>query len=171
MEADLHPVSRNVLALLAAVGVATSSACYTYVPVSPHQERVGSDVRVTLTPAGTEDLARFLGPRVHAVDGSVASINAEGDPAIGVTWVQLVDGSRQPWMGQGVVTVPTAHIADVAVHTLDRPKSYIAAALVGVALGVITYAAIQGGGGNMRENPADGNPLSSRVLPAAFRLR
>jgi hypothetical protein len=160
-----------VLALLATVGVATSSGCYTYVPVSPRQERVGSDVRVILTPAGTEDLARFLGPRVHAVDGSVASINAEGDPAIGVTWLQLVDGSRQPWMGQGVVTVPTAHIADVAVHRLDRPKSYVAAALVGIALGAITYAAVQGGGGNMRENPGDGSPLSSRVLPAAFRRR
>ncbi len=153
--------------------MATSSACYSYVPVSPRQapERVGTGVRVTLTPGGTEDLARFLGPRVRAFDGSVASISAQGDPAVGVTWVQLVDGSRQPWMGQGVVMVPQADIADVAVHTLDRKRSYVAAALVGIALGALTYAALQGGGGNIRDNPGDGNPLSSRVLPAAARPR
>jgi hypothetical protein len=159
-----------VLALVAAVGMATSSGCYAYVPVSPSQgpQRLGASVRVTLTAAGTEDLARFLGPRVHSFDGSVASINADGDPAIAVTWVQLVDGTRQPWMGQGVVTAPAADVADVAVHTLDRGRSYVAAALVGIALGAIAYAAIQGGGGNIRDNPGDGNPLTTR-LPAPAR--
>ena len=153
--------------------MATSSGCYAYVPASPRQapESVGAGVRVTLTTGGTEDLARFLGPRVYAFDGSVASISAEGDPVIGVTWVQLVDGSRQPWMGQGVVKVPTADIADVAVHTLDRRKSYLAAALVGIALGAIGYAVLKGGGGNIRDNPGDGNPLTARVPAAAVRPR
>ena len=113
----------------------------------------GAAVRVTLTTGGTDDLGRFLGPRVHAVDGSIASINPEGDPVIGVTWVQLVDGTRQPWMGEGVVTVPPADIADVAVHTLDRRKSYVAAAIVGIALATIAYSALQGGGGNVGITP------------------
>lgn len=160
-----------MLALSGAVGLAANSGCYAYVPVSPREAPVsaGAAVRVTLTTGGTEDLARFLGPRVYAVDGSIASINPEGDPVIGVTWVQLVDGTRQPWMGEGVVTVPPADIADVAVHTLDRRKSYVAAAIVGIALATIAYSALQGGGGNIRDNPGDGTPLGSRSPAVARR--
>jgi len=161
----MHPVSRKVLALVGVVGLAADTACYAYVPVSPRAAPVstGSAVRVTLTTGGTEDLARYLGPRVYAVDGSVASIDPRGDPVIGVTWVQLVDGSRQPWMGEGVVTFPPADVAGVAVHTLDRRKSYIVAALVGIGLATIAYTALQGGGGNIRDNPGDGNPLGLRA--------
>ena len=143
--------------------MAVNVGCYAYVPVSPRGTPVnpGADVRVTLTAAGTEDLARFLGPRVHAVDGRITSTNPAGDPAIGVTWVQLVDGSRQPWMGEGVVTIPKADMEDVALHTLDRPKSFVAAAIAAAALAALTYAALQGGGGNIRDNP-DSGPLTSR---------
>lgn len=153
-----------MLALSAAAGVAVNLGCYSYVPVSQRSapERVGAVVRVTLTADGTEELARFLGPRVHAVEGSVESVNGNGDPIIEVTWVQLLDGGRQPWMGEGVVTVPQRDIAAVAVHTFDRPRSYTAAAVIAVALATIAYAALQGGGGSPRDTPGDGGPLSAR---------
>lgn len=159
---------RKVLALSGAVGLAVNSGCYAYVPVSPSESpvSVGAVVRVTLTAGGSEDLARFLGPRVSAADGRIASTTADGDPTIAVTWVQLADGSRQPWMGEGVVTFPKADIANVALHTLDRPTSYLVAAVLAIALVTITYVALQGGGGNIRDDTSGGGPLTSSA-PAA----
>ena len=166
----MRPVSRKVLALAGAVGLAVNTGCFAYVPLSsgPAPLSVGADVRVTLTAGGSEDLARFLGPRVHAADGKVESINADGDPTIGVTWVELADGNRQPWMGEGVVTFPKADVANVALRTLNRRKSYIAAAVLAVAVVGLTYVAVQGGGGNIRDDPGAVDPFTSRS-PAAVR--
>ena len=114
---------------------------------------------MTLTPTGTENLARFLGPRVYSADGTVASISPTGDPVVGVTWVQLVDGTRQPWSGEGVVTFPSSAVTAVSIRKLARPKTYMAAALIVIALGAIAVTSLKGGGGNIRDTPGDGNPL------------
>jgi hypothetical protein len=168
-ELNLRPVLRKLLALSGAVGLAVNSGCYAYLPVSPSESpaSVGAVVRVTLTAAGSEDLARFLGPRVYGADGRIASTTAEGDPTIAVTWVQLGDGSRQPWMGEGVVTFPKADIANVAMHTLDRQKSSLVAAVFAVALFTMTYVALQGGGGTIRDATSGGGPLTSRAPVAS----
>jgi hypothetical protein len=161
---NVRPISRKLLALSSAVGLAVNTACYTYVPRSSGDAPVMADVRVTLNQGGTEALARFLGPRVRAADGKIASINADGDMAIGVTSVQLADGSRQPWAGEGLVTFPKAYVASVEVSTLNRRKSYIAGAAVAVAVVALAALALQGiGGGNgQADSSTDGGPLTSR---------
>jgi hypothetical protein len=128
-----------------------------------------ADVRVTLNQGGTEALTRFLGPRVRAASGKVASINADGDMTIVVASVQLADGSRQSWGGEGLVTFPKAHVASVEVSTLDRRKSYAGAAVAVAVVALAALALLKGRGGNgQADSSPDGGPLTSRSLLFLF---
>jgi hypothetical protein len=160
---NVRPISRKLLALSSAVGLAVNTACYTYVPHSSGDAPLMADVRVTLNQGGTEALTRFLGPRVRAADGKVASINADGDMAIVVRSVHLVNGIRQPWAGEGLVTFPTAHVASVEVSTLDRRKSYAGAAVAVTVFALAAVALMKGRSGNSQaDSSTDGGPLTSR---------
>src|SRR5438874_3174498 len=95
---------RRVGAFSSTLAMVASLACYSYQPVTHTLPSSGERVRLTLTPQGTTDLARFLGPRVIVVTGTLSSVTADSAIVVAVDEVTLVDGLRQPWSGEGVVS-------------------------------------------------------------------
>ena len=143
-----------------------NTACYSFGPPPAGGPPAGADARVQLSSEGTTELARDLGPRVGAVDGKIASVGSDGSLVLAVTWVQLVDGVRQPWTGEGRVTIPKQYVASVEQRTLNRRKSYIAGAAIAGAVLLVAFQLIKGGGGNgLPETPTDGGIGLRRPVP------
>ncbi len=136
-----------------AAGLALNTACYTYVPLTTAAPVRSMDVRVQLTSEGTTELARYLGPRVAAVDGHISAVGADDAMVLGVSWVQLLSGPRQAWSGDGPVTVPKAYVANVQRRMLNRRKSYVAGVTITGAVLLLTAIALNGGGGQAPQEP------------------
>ena len=65
---------------------------------------------------------------------------------VGVQWVELADGVRQQWAGEGVVTFPAAYVTSVKESTLNRRQTTLAGIALVVALVAIAAAALGVGG-------------------------
>jgi hypothetical protein len=120
--------------------LAFDAACYAYVPAAAGAPRPGADVRIQLNDAGTTQLARYLGPRVVAVDGLLASPPTDAEMVVAPVSVQIADGARQRWTGDGNVLFPRQYVTDVQIRTIDRRKSTIAA--VAIAASVVTVGTV-----------------------------
>jgi len=129
----MHSLRRAIAAVTA--GCLLVSGCYAYRPVMGGPS-VGQRVRLRLTADGTAELARFLGPRVVAVDGDLV---AKSDTAynVGVDFVQTVDSIRQQWTGEGSVSIPSRFVTNVQQRTFLKRQTYVASALT-VGLLIIT---------------------------------
>ena len=143
--------ARRTAALASAVALSLQMACYNYRPVSQPLAPAGQRLRVNLSPEGTTELAKFLGPRVEQVEGTLVNVQPDGTMSVAVEWVQTPGGVRQPWMGEGGVAIPATYIQSVQQHTLNRTSSVLAA--VGITGGLIALAVValntggsQGGG-------------------------
>src|SRR5439155_1053432 len=79
--------------------LALNTACYAYEPAITSGVPAGEQVRVELNPQGTIELARYLGPRVAIVDGTINSVAGDTALLIVVESVQLLDGLRPPRHG------------------------------------------------------------------------
>jgi hypothetical protein len=97
------------------------------------------------------DLARFLGPRVIGATGTLSSVSADSVLVVAVDEVTLVNGLRQPWSGEGVVSFAPSQVDGVQRHTFDRGRSIVAAtvsAAVLIAIAVIAIKSAGAGGGS-----------------------
>lgn len=121
-------------------------ACYNYRPVTGPLAPAGQRLRVSLSPAGTTELAKDLGPRVEMVEGTLVSVQPDGTMSIAVEWVQTPGGVRQPWMGQGGVAIPATYVQSVQQHTLNKPASVLAAAGITGGLIALAVVALKAGG-------------------------
>ena len=157
---NVRSTFRRALAAIAAVGLALDTACYSYVPVKT-SPAPGADVRVELTREGTTELARYLGPRVASVDGKLLSVSTDGALVMEVTLVQIVDGARQQWTGEGLVTFPQAYVTSVQARTLDGRKSTIAGIALAASLVAVMELILKGGGSS---NVAPGGTPGGGVL-------
>lgn len=124
-----------------------NTACYSYARVAPGEAApiVAQLVRIRLTSEGATELARYLGPRVVEVEGTLSRADQEGALVVGPEWVKLADGLRQPWSGEGVVTIPLKYTQGMEQRTFDRRKTIIAtvAAVVStVALALLAFGAV-----------------------------
>ena len=97
-------------------------------------------VKVRLNATGTDELARFLGPRVEYADGLLSEVRSDGSVVVGVTNIRLLDGIDQFWSGQSVVTFAPRQVVEVQVRTLDKHKTRLAT--IGSVLGVIAVFAL-----------------------------
>lgn len=129
------------------MGLALNTACFSYVPMATSVPPKGTNVRVELNADGTTDLARFLGPRVGSVDGTVSSVRDDDALVIGVSLVRTVNGQRQPWSGEDFVTFPKAYVASLQQRVLNRRKSYIAGITIATTVLLVTAIVVKGGGG------------------------
>ena len=143
---------------LGAVALALNLGCYAYQPVTGLPLTTSERVRVHLTTDGTTELARYLGPRVTAADGTVATIQPDGSLSIAVQSVQLTDGTQQHWSGEGIVSFATQFVQRVERSELNRTRSTVAAiALAGAIAGIATAALRSSGtsgGGQVPVGPA-----------------
>ena len=127
------------------------SGCYRYVPSSASAPiAAGSEVRLTLTPAGSAALTPILGRDSRAVEGHVSSVT-DGAYVVAVSGIlKREQGSggeasltRTTWAGESV-SIPRAAIEGVELRSLDAKKTGIVAAvgtvLAIVAVKIITHA-------------------------------
>ena len=131
-----------------------ASGCYHYLPVEPPAApTVGQRVRLALTPEGTSELARFLGPRVTEAEGALVSMGVDRSLVVAVDFV-AVAGIRQAWSGEGSVTFPPSYIAGTRERRFERRRSIVASAagVGGLILIAVMAFQIAGGGGG----PGDG---------------
>lgn len=134
-------------ALWAIVAAFTSAACYSHVPATVAPS--GTHVRLLLSDSGTRELARYVGPRVTGINGTVTREENGGDLIVAVSSTVTTDGSETFWKGEAV-RVPRPYVAVLQQRKLSVPRTValaggaLAAAIV---LGRAT-GAIGGGDGN-----------------------
>ena len=138
------------------IAFSLTAACYNYEPLTTPSPEVGTFLTVTLTDAGSVELARYLGPSVIEVRGRfLGNSDQGGGLQLAVTSVELVRGDELSWQGESVA-LPPAAVASVQVRRFARGKSYLlaggsVAALV-VTAGTVTlvggdsFFGIGGGG-------------------------
>ena len=148
--------SRTRHFFLVATMLVNATACYTYRPVAT-TPKVSERVRLMLTDQGSVEMTRYLGPRVAAAEGALNRVANDGAMVVAVDFVQMADGVRQPWSGEGLVTFPASYVREVRERTFLRRQSYIAGtALTGGVIAVAILALkIGGAGGN---GGGGGNP-------------
>lgn len=138
---------RRLGASLAVFAMATSQGCYAYKPIATEvSPKIGERARIVLTPDGTTELARYLGPNVSIVEGAVSAIREDGALVVAVTFVQQLNGVRQPWTGEGMVSIPKQYRSEVHAHTYLRNQSIVASAVFVTAIIATAVVALRAGG-------------------------
>ena len=138
--------ARRTAVLACAVALSLQMACYNYQPITQPLAPAGQRLRVNLSPEGTTELAKYLGPRVEQVEGTLVSVQPDGTMSIAVEWVQTPGGVRQPWMGEGGVAIPATYIQSVQQHTLNKTASVLAAGAITGGLIALAVVALNAGG-------------------------
>ena len=145
---------RMRLTIVAAAAVL--GGCYTYSPLATPTPEIGTSLAATLTSAGSQDLARYLGPDVFVVRGRYVRSMEDGGIVLSVTSVELQRGDEVSWAGEAV-DLPNSAIASLEVRRLARGKSLL---LAGVGAGglVATTLAFSLLGSGTQPNPGRGLP-------------
>jgi hypothetical protein len=74
---------------------------------------------------------------------------------VAVDFVRMSNGTRQPWNGEGVVSIPPQYVVDMRERTFQRGKSIVAGTGLTVALIATAVAALRiaGAGGSGSGGP------------------
>ena len=150
---------RRATVTIGAMALLFNTACYSYQRPTTAVMPAGADVRVKLTAEGTQELARFLGPRVVAAEGALVSTRGDGALMVAVDWIELADGQRQRWNGEGQVAIPRDMTTAAEIKTLDRKKSVLVSIVTATAVLVIAILAISSGGAHT-DGSAGGGPAT-----------
>lgn len=145
-------------ALIVALGALfTNAACYAYqpAPTTPHP---GRGVRFSLSREGTTELARFLGPEVVEVTGSLADVTPAGALVVAPQWVKTSNNVQQPWSGEGVVTFPREYVRSVEERTFNRRRTTLAVVSMTGGLVALAVVALKSGGAHGSSGPDTGTP-------------
>ena len=130
-----------------------STGCYSYLPIQPNTApRTAERVVLDLTPQGTVEMARYLGPSVRVAEGTLIAIANDGTLNVAVDFVQMTNGVKQPWAGEGAVNFPPAYVAVVRERHFEKRKTIVASvvtvgALIGAAIITMKQTGIFGGDG------------------------
>ena len=136
----------SCLRTLGATLILATQACFTFVPLTTGaMPRVGQPARVFLTPDGTAELARYLGPNVASAEGVVASVSEDGTLLLSVETVKQTNGLVQPWTGEGAVSIPAMYRRDVHERVFQKRRSIVAGMLLVGGLVSLAVVAIRSG--------------------------
>jgi hypothetical protein len=132
-----------------------TAGCYSYNPLTTPSPEPGTSLAVTLTDAGSDELARSLGPGAFIVRGRYLS-NDEQGMLLSVTSVETKRGYSNPWSGE-TVAVPDNAVASLDVRKLSKGRSFL---LAGIGVGglVVTTVAFSLIGGGTTPNSGGGLP-------------
>jgi hypothetical protein len=130
------------------------TGCYRLTPVDGGAPTQGLEVRLSLSDEGSVRMAPLIGPRIAAIDGRVLEA---GDTSyvLAVSAVVGQGGRSMAWSNERL-TVPRTAVPSVQTRTLDRKRTWIAAALglvgaiaLGEAFGLGTgFDSLLGSGGD-----------------------
>lgn len=154
---------RPLVIALAAVGLA-GTGCYTYVPASVEDVRVGTEVRAHLSRPAVERFQE-IGLAREAIDGRLTQRDSTGLVVETKAW-----STTTYLYGQGTVRQPVElapqDIVAVSVRRLDRLKTGVAAGLVAGG-GIAIIASVLNGVFSGDENDPGEIPPEE---PDAFRV-
>lgn len=151
--------TRRAILLATALAVAAAQGCYAYLPApAAAAPNPGERVRVALTTEGTVELARYLGPNVAVAEGELSSTDPAGTMVVAVDYVEQVNGVRQPWSGEGLVSIPANLRGEVKQRTFLRKQSIIAGAALTAGLIVTAIVALKAGGAAGGDGSGGGQP-------------
>ena len=129
----MHRISLCLLAL-------TLAGCYSYQPIQVGASpRLAERVVLDLTPEGTVEMARYLGPRVTTAEGVLMTIGDDGAMNVAVDFVEMADRTKQPWAGEGSVVFPREYVQVVRERHFEKRRTVIAST---AAIGALLAAAI-----------------------------
>ncbi len=135
-----------------------SAGCYNYNPLTTPSPEPGTYVAVSLNDAGSDELARYLGPSVFLVRGRYLgpSEGSEGGLLVSVSAVETKRGDELSWKGE-TVALPTDFITSLEVRRLSKGRSLL---LAGIGAGglVATTVAFSLLGGGTAPGPGGGPP-------------
>lgn len=135
----LTVASRTAIAIVAPMAMLLTASCYTYRPTSTAPApRAGDEVRIFFTQRGTQDLARYLGPRVAAVDAQLLRVEADSTLTLTVRQLHFADGSTYPATGEDPVPVPVDVVSSMERRTFSTARTAIIS--TGLAAGLVTIA-------------------------------
>lgn len=147
-----------------------SAGCHRWVPHDGTPVPEGTDVRVRVTDAGSDELQSRFGPNDGSVDGPVAYWNTE---AIGLLVQSTI---RRPGFPATTISdtipVPSRLVSGVDVKTLDnRRTTALTAGIVLGGLGLVLATRAFGGeaeDGDPTPPPPDASWIVRFPLPLAF---
>ena len=125
--------------------------CYASYPISMAQARPGTKLRVALTDAGSDSLARYLGPGVESVDGKLLR-SSDADLSLGVSQISMRSGIDQYCKGEAVV-LPKYSVATVEERKLSKPRTFL---LAGAIVAALLSVKLSGVGGSSGSPPSHG---------------
>src|SRR3989442_10869416 len=96
------------------------AGCYIYRPLAAPEPEPATYLAVTLTEAGSEDLARYIGPDVRVVRGRFQSTSERG-LTVSVSQVELRRGDALSWQGESMV-VPRLFVASPEQRRRSRGR-------------------------------------------------
>ncbi len=146
-------MTMRTFSLIASLSLA--AGCYNYSPLTTPSPDPGTYLAVTLTDAGSDELARSLGPGAFIVRGRYLS-NDERGMLISVTSVETKRGFALPWAGE-TVAVPDNAVASLDVRRFARGRSLLLAGMGAGGL-VATTLAFSLLGGGTTPNSGGGRP-------------
>ena len=118
-------------------------ACYESIPIELGRVPPGSKIRISLTDAGADSLARYLGPGVETIDGKLISTDDRG-VSLSVSQVAMRSGQDQFWKGETVV-IPRYSLSTVQARRINKSKSLLLGGAFVVALASLKLAGVGGG--------------------------
>jgi len=126
------------------------------VPVEVNRVQPGTKMRVTLTDAGADSLARYLGPGVQRVDGKLIS-STDSSVALSVSSVAMRSGQEQYWKGESI-SIPRYALATVQQRKINKPRSLLLGGALVVALASLRLSGVVGENGGGRGTDGVGGP-------------
>ena len=120
-------------------------ACYESVPIELAKVQPGTKIRISLTDAGADSLARYLGPGVETIDGKLISTDDRG-VSLSVSQVAMRSGQDQFWKGETVL-IPRYSLSTVQARRINKTKSVLLGGAFVVALASIKLSGVAGGNG------------------------
>jgi hypothetical protein len=145
-----HGWLRGVAALL--LPCVLLSGCFNNVPLQGSDPTPRTRVVVRLTPAGSDEVARQVGPRVVAIEGDVGEVR-EDVIQLFARVTEEQSGADAPWRGESV-TIPRSAIASMEQRTLNRSRSVLLAGAI--AGGALLLARLFGSGVFGSDDPDTG---------------
>ncbi len=124
--------------------VALSAGCYVYSPVNTARSPTGLPVRLTLTDAGTANLAAELGPSVEAVGGRLLNDSGESY-VLALSESRKRNGVEIDWRGEQV-SISKSLVANIQQRQFSRTRTGVLTAGVIGAI-VVARRIIWGPGG------------------------
>ena len=120
------------------------AGCYEYQPISTTTAPTGQDVRLTLTDAGSADMAPALGPSVEEVGGKL--VKDSGDAyTVALSESRRRNGIEMDWRGEEV-SISKALVSSIQLRKFSPARTTVVGVGLVAALFVIQRS-IWGPGG------------------------